>query len=205
MTTRAVCEAAGVQAPTIYRFFGDKSGLLDAVTGLLFESYVDRSVAVARRDPVDDLRGGWDLHVGFGLENPAAYAAVYGAPRTGRESSADRRVTELLAARIRRIAEAGRLTVPERRAVRLVHSAARGTTLELLGIPWHERDLELADLAREAAITAITDGGELPPRHAAPEVGAALALREGLDGLTALTEAERTLLATWLDRVTDTG
>ncbi len=31
VTTRAVSEAAGVQAPTIYRLFGDKEGLLDAV------------------------------------------------------------------------------------------------------------------------------------------------------------------------------
>jgi AcrR family transcriptional regulator len=31
VTTRAVAEAAGVQAPTIYRLFGDKEGLLDAV------------------------------------------------------------------------------------------------------------------------------------------------------------------------------
>ena len=31
VTTRAVAMAAGVQAPTIYRLFGDKDGLLDAV------------------------------------------------------------------------------------------------------------------------------------------------------------------------------
>ena len=31
VTTRAVAEGAGVQAPTIYRLFGDKEGLLDAV------------------------------------------------------------------------------------------------------------------------------------------------------------------------------
>ncbi|WP_338419811.1 TetR family transcriptional regulator [Streptomyces klenkii] len=31
MTTRAVAAAAGVQAPAIYRLFGDKDGLLEAV------------------------------------------------------------------------------------------------------------------------------------------------------------------------------
>ena len=30
-TTRAVASAAAVQAPTIYRLFGDKRGLMDAV------------------------------------------------------------------------------------------------------------------------------------------------------------------------------
>src|ERR1700677_3669653 len=33
VTTRAVALAAGVQAPAIYRLFGDKDGLLDAVLG----------------------------------------------------------------------------------------------------------------------------------------------------------------------------
>jgi AcrR family transcriptional regulator len=31
VTTRAVAAGAGVQAPTIYRLFGDKDGLLDAL------------------------------------------------------------------------------------------------------------------------------------------------------------------------------
>ena len=31
VSTRAVSAAAGVQAPTLYRLFGDKDGLLDAV------------------------------------------------------------------------------------------------------------------------------------------------------------------------------
>jgi AcrR family transcriptional regulator len=40
LTTRAVSAAAGVQAPTIYRLFGDKSGLLDAVAELGFAAYL---------------------------------------------------------------------------------------------------------------------------------------------------------------------
>ena len=36
VTTRAVAQAAGVQAPTIYRLFGDKDGLLDAVAEHVF-------------------------------------------------------------------------------------------------------------------------------------------------------------------------
>jgi len=70
VTTRAVATAAGVQPPTIYRLFGDKVGLLDAVTEHGFRAYLaDKGVASA--DPVADLRSGWDLHVGFGLANPA--------------------------------------------------------------------------------------------------------------------------------------
>ena len=84
LTTRAVAAAAGVQAPAIYRLFGDKSGLLDAVAEDGFTAYLkEKEVRPSGPNPVADLRAGWDLHVGFGLANPALYALMYGDPRPG--------------------------------------------------------------------------------------------------------------------------
>ncbi|GAB2649293.1 TetR/AcrR family transcriptional regulator [Saccharopolyspora gloriosae] len=203
MTTRAVCAAASVQAPTIYRFFGDKGGLLDAVTEHVYASYVRRESWSARRDPVEDLRRGWDLHVRFGIEHPAVYAAAHAPARPGGGSNARRRAAEIFAGPIRRIARDGRLRVPEPRANRLVHAAATGTTWELIATAAPDRDPGLGDLAREAAISAIVGPG--PERDAPPEVGAALTLRAGLDGLTELTAPERALLAQWLDRIATPG
>src|SRR3954464_5384274 len=40
VTTRAVADAAGLQPPAIYRLFGDKDGLLDAVAGHGFAAFV---------------------------------------------------------------------------------------------------------------------------------------------------------------------
>ena len=73
VTTRSVAGAAGVQAPTIYRLFGDKSGLLDAVAEHGFAVYLKEKknqVGEFGPDPVANLRVGWDLHIGFGLANP---------------------------------------------------------------------------------------------------------------------------------------
>src|SRR5690606_24577218 len=79
VSTRAVSAAAGVQAPTIYRLFGDKQGLLDAVGDHGIAEYLHSKTTREREpDPVDDLRRGWDLHVDFGLEHPALYALVFG-------------------------------------------------------------------------------------------------------------------------------
>ena len=86
VTTRAVATAAGVQPPTIYRLFGDKVGLLDAVAEHGFQAYLADKGAGPSADPVEDLRAGWDLHVGFGLANPGLYALMYGDPRPGAAS-----------------------------------------------------------------------------------------------------------------------
>ncbi|GAA1852877.1 TetR/AcrR family transcriptional regulator [Actinomadura bangladeshensis] len=201
VSTRAVGTAAGVQAPTIYRLFGDKQGLLDAVAAEGFATYLSaKSTPEPDTDPVDDLRAGWDEHLQFGLANPALYMLMC-EPRPGAMPPAAAAGIDILAARVHRIAEAGRLRVGEERAVQLVHAAGSGTTIALIAMPEAARDLELSVMAREAVIAAITTDA---PAHSAPgPVGAAVALRAVLPQATALTEPERGLMREWLDRIAD--
>ena len=92
VTTRAVAAAAGVQAPTIYRLFGDKTGLLDAVAEHGFQTYLaGKGARPESADPVEDLRAGWDLHVGFGLANPGAVRADVRRPPARAAASLRRR------------------------------------------------------------------------------------------------------------------
>lgn len=200
VSTRAVSAAAGIQAPTIYRLFGDKQGLLDAVVTHGFETYLaEKTVRQETDDPVADLRAGWDLHVGLALERPALYRLMYARPAGEGYSPAARAAFGMLAALVRRIADAGRLRVPEGRAVGLVHSTGSGTALSLVAVPGEKRDPGLSDAAREAVIAAITtDTAALPEPG---PVAAAVTLRAGLDDVEGLTAAERGLLAEWLDRV----
>jgi AcrR family transcriptional regulator len=202
VSTRAVSAAAGVQPPTIYRFFGDKQGLLDAVAAHGFLAYLATKSAVPLSDdPVEDLRRGWDLHVEVGLANPSLYTLMYGRLRTDDTTSeATRAAFEVLANHIRRIAEAGRLRVPESLAAALVHAAGSGTTLALITTPEDRRDPVLSVTAREAVITAISTD---PPADREPgPVTAAVTLRAELPRIDWLTEGEKVLLAEWLGRVT---
>ncbi|MFI7453883.1 TetR/AcrR family transcriptional regulator [Nonomuraea sp. NPDC049714] len=200
VSTRAVCAAAGVQSPTLYRLFGDKHGLLDAVASHEFESYLAGKTALAETDdPVEDLRHGWDLHVSFGVANPACYSLVFGEARPGTESPAARKAAAVLAARIRRIAEAGRLRVSEERAAHLVHATGSGMTFTLISLPEERRDPALSVMAREAIIATITTG-ESPTAEDGP-TGIAVALRAIAPKLTMLSPAERALLTEWMDRI----
>ncbi|MFE2679073.1 TetR/AcrR family transcriptional regulator [Streptomyces hygroscopicus] len=202
VSTRAVSAAAGVQPPTIYRLFGDKQGLLDAVVAHGFTEYLSSKTAQEpTADPVEDLRAGWDLHIGLGLANPALYALMYGGQRAGTSSPAAVAAFEMLAGLIRRIAEAGRLAVPEERAAALVHAAGCGTTLTLIATPEDRRDPELSRTAREAIIAAITT--EAPAATEPGPVAAAVTLRAALPRTAALTAAESGLMREWLDRIAD--
>ena len=204
LTTRAVAVAAGVQAPTIYRLFGDKQGLVDAVAEHGFTTYLrQKRTGGPSIDPVENLRIGWDLHVGFGFANPAIFAAMYGDPRPGGASPATARSLAMLRDRMRSLALAGRLRVDERRAADMVRAAACGVVFVLLGTPEGERDPSLSETTREAIIAAITTDASGPERLGLAPVATTLrALSQSAGGLT---QSERRLLAEWLDRIVRPG
>jgi AcrR family transcriptional regulator len=209
VSTRAVSAAAGVQAPTLYRLFGDKEGLLDAVAAYGFEQYLqDKHALGTTDDPVEDLRRGWDLHVDFGLSKPAFYVLMYGDVRPGRVSRAALDSVELLRGTVAKVAAAGRLRMSVERAARLVDAAARGLVMELISVPPQERDLELSAIVRENTLQAIVTPGSPEPAGAGRPgdlPSRAVALRAALDQdpTSSLTEAEQSLLVEWLDRIAD--
>jgi AcrR family transcriptional regulator len=198
VSTRAVGAAAGVQAPTIYRLFGDKRGLLDAVVGEGYAAYVaDKLARRGTDDPVEDLRRGWDLHVEFALANPALYVLMT-EPRPDGPLPGTEEGLGYLRGLFRRIAEAGRLAVSEEQALDLFGAAGQGATLMLLGRPEAQRDPALSVMAREAVVAAITTDAPVSE----PGVDAvARTLRALLPGVTVLSDPERALLADWLDRI----
>ena len=207
VSTRAVAAAAGVQAPTIYRQFGDMRGLLDEVASHGFSAYLrEKTMRERAEDPVEDLRRGWDLHVGFGLANPAFYALMYGDPKPGTEPTAAKEAAEILRGLVRRVAEAGRLRVGVERAARMIHAASSGVVLSLIATEEEDRDPALSEATREAMLAAVTtdepgkEATEADGRSRA--VSRAVALKAVLPETTELTPGECALLTEWLDRIT---
>ncbi|MGN9907564.1 TetR/AcrR family transcriptional regulator [Phytohabitans sp. LJ34] len=201
VSTRTVCAAAQVQAPAIYRLFGDMQGLLDAVGGFGLASYLSEKAALDdSADPVDNLRAGWDLHVEFGLAQPAFYTLIFGDVRPGHQPPAAAQAAAILADRVHRIAQAGRLRVTEEQAAQLIHSAGKGVTLTLIATPPEKRDLRLSTMARESILATITT--ETAAAVASNGlVNAAVSLQAHLDEATILTDRERALLDEWLHRI----
>lgn len=206
VTTRGVAEAAGVQAPTIYRLFGDKDGLLDAVAEHVMATYVSAKAAIVEAasaddvDPIDDLRAGWEMQIDFGVANPALFRLLSDPGRV-LPSPAAQSGKRVLESRVHRVAATGRLRVSERRAVDLIQAAGIGTIQTLLATPPEHRDPGLADAMYEAVLRQIltdppqpADGGSMAP---------VVAFRAIAPGLDILSDAERRLLTEWLDRTID--
>ena len=198
VSTRAVCAAAGVGAPTLYHHFGDKDGLLDAVVAYGFEQYLaEKRARPATGDPVEDLRRGWDAHVEFGLARPAFYALMYGAGR--RAGAASEEAHRILLQMTEAVARAGRLRVPVKTAAGMIHAASMGATLTL--IAGDGGDPELSARTREAVLAAVTtDEAE---DHPSSVSAMAIALTSALDGRApdTLSAAEAAMLREWLTRV----
>jgi len=206
VTTRGVAEKAGVQAPAIYRLFGDKDGLLDAVAEHVMATHVSAKGAMvaaasaADADPVDDLRAGWEMQINFGIANPTLFSLL-SDPRRGSRSPAAQSGKHVLQTRVHRVALTGRLCVSEERAVDLIQAAGTGAVLTLLSRPPEQRDRSLADDLFDTVLRRIlTDAPELPENGPLASVVALRAIAPGLD---MLSDAERHLLIEWLDRATD--
>jgi AcrR family transcriptional regulator len=197
ISTRAVCAAAGVGAPTLYHHFGDKDGLLDAVVAYGYDRYLaGKRSRPSSDDPVENLRRGWDAHVEFGLTQPAFYALMHGA---GRRAAASEEGYRILLGETEAVARAGRLRVPVKTAADMIHAGSVGVTLKL--ISGNDPDPELSPRTREAILAAVTtDQVEDRPSSVS---SMAIALTSALEGRTprTLSEAESAMLREWLTRL----
>lgn len=203
IATRAVCEAVGVTQPVLYRLFGDKRGLLDALADQGLERYAAVKAAQEETaDPVADLRAGWDGHLEFAGQHPALYQLMF-VPRPWSRSRARERVFGLLVSTLVRCAASGALTIEPDLAAQLILSANVGVALNQIAQPALFDDAELSHRMREAVLGhLLVDPGD--PGPGSPLKAAALRLRSQLtlSGAGALDPAESALLDRWLQRIT---
>lgn len=207
VSTRAVTAAAGVQVPTIYRQFGDMTGLLTEVANFGFRKYLaDKHATRSSSDPIADLSRGWDSHVAFGLAEPAVYALLYGDPRPGPRPTAVGEARSILRTIVHRVAVDGHLQVSVDQAVNMVDATGAGVVLNLLGSSPQDRDLTLSSSVRDAVLASITTGTESTDSRAAggsdllPTRAVGLkAVLDTADGR--LSAAELYLMNEWLDRL----
>ncbi|MCU1552333.1 MAG: TetR family transcriptional regulator [Glaciihabitans sp.] len=207
VSTRAICEAAGVTAPTLYHYFGDRDGLMQAVVAHGFANYLASKRALeSSGDPIEDIRRGWIDHNDWGTSNPEFYSLMYGQVKPGHHAAAADEAEQLLVEKLEDAARRGLLRVAPAIAARLILAANVGMTLALIRQP--DADFEgVSDRLRESTLASVLDTSrsvqDAPPPPVSTIPVAAIALKAALaaDVVPALSLPESHLLDSWLDRL----
>jgi AcrR family transcriptional regulator len=193
-STRELYEAADVGAPTLYHHFGDKAGLLEAVTDEAFAAYLERKHGVPRTgDLLADFAAGWDMHVGFGVQNPVLYTLMYGRDE-GRRSQAAQTAEAELRRGLERLADAGLLRTGVDEAMAVTTAMAIGCVTQLI----HDGGSATGPVARsmrDALLSQLT--GQSPEQDDAGQAARLLLARLGSEP-ELFTPAEEALLRQWL-------
>jgi AcrR family transcriptional regulator len=154
LTTRAVCEAARVTAPTLYYHFGDKDGLLRAVVARGIEQFMAQKRANRRtNDALADLRRGWDGWIDFAVRRPRLFRLMVESTRS--DPTASQQAFVLMHGIVERLAAEGRLQTDVGTAARTIWAASNGVlTLFMQGTP--AKDIKpSSDLMFEALIARL--------------------------------------------------
>lgn len=213
VSTRAVCEAAGVGAPALYRHFGDKEGLLSAVVDHGYEKYLaTKRGRGPGTDPIQDLRDGWDTHTEFALRNPSLYRLM-NSPAMRTPPTAALESHRILTADLQRAAEQGKLRLAPELAAQMIMSANVGVSLMLVSRPATFTDEALSRRVRDA-VHAVVFTPDVTVTAAAPETEEEVRVPAAATHLAALlhqtpspafTPGESALLGEWLDRLSNTA
>ena len=216
VSTREICDAAGVTAPTLYHYFRDKESLLRAVVDFGWTNFLEskRTVAAVVHDNIgDDIRAGWYNHIEFAQKNPNFYRLMW-SPGVAPNSVALGEAHRMLYDRVKLGATRGQLRVSPAMAARIVMSATVGAALVLITQPEYYTDDSFAKQLLEAVIAFVTVGAATKGRGRSRRVAlqsttiasVAATLSSKLESQpNPLTPAERQLLQQWLTALADTA
>ncbi len=175
LTTRAVCERAGVTAPTLYHHYGDKDGLLRALAQAELQAFFARKQRLKPSDDaLADVKRGWDDWVQFAIDQPHLVRALQAG---GSATVAPlREAAEAIAAgRLQRLAALTPLAVDPATGARVLVAGANAVVQLLLDGLAPVEVLRLSALLRDGLASSLCVSERQPgsDAHRSAKVAAA--------------------------------
>ena len=158
---RGLAQRCGYSAPTIYHYFGDKDGLIDALLEERFARLLGALEGVGHStDPAENLRQMSLAFMSFGHENPTFYRLISTLSRKGQTRSppAVEAARQLMEEPIRQLAAEGRLEVPLETAGQLLWALTHGLTSLRSLRPEHDWARDLESNALDALLRGVVRG-----------------------------------------------
>ena len=156
---RKLATRCGFTAPTIYHYFRDKDGLIDALLEERFSRLLQRVRRVALGpDHVANVREHARAFLRFGRSNPAFYQLMMRGPRGGQERTvlAAERAREIMSVPLEALLREGRLYTDDLEAARQAMWAVLHGLISLqITLPSHPWSKNLPDVALDAMLRGI--------------------------------------------------
>jgi len=157
---RKLATRCGYTAPTIYHYFQDKDGLIDALLEERFSRLLQRVRRVSiGPDPIANMREYGRAFLRFAASNPTFYRVmIRGASDGGeRKIRAAEQARDLMAGQLQALASEGRLWTDDvEAALQSVWAVLHGVAALRLGNPKYAWSKNLADVALETVLRGLT-------------------------------------------------
>lgn len=130
VSIRHVCDKVGVKAPTIYYYFKDKEGLVEAVVRLAYKRYHKRQAELIKDDtPIKGLIKSWDIFFEFIENETDLYHAIVIAHLRQSIPTEGYELFQVIADLFIKLEEKNKLKHPYLTAARIYYATAYGLAL----------------------------------------------------------------------------
>jgi AcrR family transcriptional regulator len=164
---RKLATRCGYTAPTIYHYFSDKDGLIDALLEERFSRLLQRVRRVAvGPDQVENMREYGRAFLRFAASNPTFYRVMMRGPADGgeRKVRSAEQARDIMSAPLLALAADGRLWTDDVEAARQsLWAMLHGVIALRLGNPKYAWSKNFADVALETALRGLVRA--LPSRN----------------------------------------
>lgn len=154
-STRAICDAVGITAPTLYYYFKDKTELFDAVTQFAFEIHRENKRRSRTDDAFANLRLYWNEYMQFCLSEPELHRTMMVAITEGRIVKTGYACFTDLVAEFKTLEATGILKHSALHCAQMYLGAAQGISMILMSTPKTRALPALSDSTRDVVLAGL--------------------------------------------------
>lgn len=155
-STRAICAAARITAPTLYHYFHDKTELIEAVSNLAFESHREhKNKNRVSKDPINCLRQSWDNYMDFALKEPELHLTMMSSLSHGKIAEAGHVCFGELISEFERVQELNLLKYSVIESSGIYLGAAQGISMALLSKSKSKLWREISQTMRDSILAGL--------------------------------------------------
>lgn len=129
VSIRHVCDKAGIKAPTVYYYFTDKEGLIEAVVGLAYKRYAKKQLELSEKSTEQELAKSWDIFFEFVDSETDLFHAIVIAHLRKRIPQEGVDLFYLIAKIFKKLEDQGKLRFDYLTASRIFYATAYGLAL----------------------------------------------------------------------------